>query len=462
MKLGLTPIGPSLGAGVWWSSRRPERLPGLLDVVDGSLRLRLSSHPTAKLTGRRLVDHPPPLASATLLGVIGDTEVALHGCQLRGVSGTDDDPIVDIAVGFAVAGPHPKQKPLHLSRIELSLLNMNAWTERPPFRISSDPDAISAPRVEVSSHDRIELQLPGATATIGPSWTLSMARYDGNPLVRAQDGIDIRLDQAIRLESCLLDWVRPFQRLLCLATDRPCPVTRLRLGLVDDRRFSHEMIVPAELVGEPKRASMTPMSAMFYLSDVELPVLAQSWMRMHADWLEVIDLWEAAGARLPPHAYFLTVAAALEGLHRRIFEVEPTPKHLERLRRIETAIPKKDWRWLKGRLKHSHEPSLQQRLVALAKRTRVDLGSTPGDVRQWATDFSKVRNSVAHRDTASQSARQETAKLMRLAHDGHRLLSVALAAEIGVPAEALNRHVSTSHRRFTDAEEAAQAIDRMW
>ncbi len=106
---------------------------------------------------------------------------------------------------------------------------------------------------------------------------------------------------------------------------------------------------------------------------------------------------------IPVEHKFLFLAQALESFHRRTFQAEACAiaKHETKLIAILDRVPKEHKKWLRGRLRYSHEPTLQERFKALHDSLPDRLKAAIGDGARFADMMSKTRNYLTHFDEKS-------------------------------------------------------------
>jgi hypothetical protein len=154
------------------------------------------------------------------------------------------------------------------------------------------------------------------------------------------------------------------------------------------------------------RNSITPVlpdtdvwDMLFTLPDVRdrLSSLLHAWFERRENIKPLYDLY--FGTVRSPSMYvehrFLNMFQALESYDRRTYvqDSEKVKLHQERLERISKAVDSTDRKWLKARLKHSHEPAAADRIRRLVARVHADWLlddnqiTLAGDFRNFYTHF---------------------------------------------------------------------------
>jgi hypothetical protein len=136
---------------------------------------------------------------------------------------------------------------------------------------------------------------------------------------------------------------------------------------------------------------------------------------------------------------FVNLIWGLEALHRKK-NIEPANSEIkERVARLlDCIVDDKDKKWLKKRLKHAHEPNLEQRLFEVIES--VPLNITAVRLRSFASRCARIRNDVSHFGEQSNDLQHE--EFMEEVSQKARALStlyyLIILSEIGVDTETIN------------------------
>jgi len=128
-----------------------------------------------------------------------------------------------------------------------------------------------------------------------------------------------------------------------------------------------------------------------------LPGLFRRWLESCNLLQPAFDLYFSMQLRDPgfQELRFLGLVQALESLHRLRHQDQPSPKHQERLKRLTKPFGRKDRRWLEGKLRYSHEPTLSERITDLLQPFG-DLFGEPEQRKVLVKKISDTRNYLTH------------------------------------------------------------------
>lgn len=185
-----------------------------------------------------------------------------------------------------------------------------------------------------------------------------------------------------------------------------------------------------------------PSELMLLPADEVLPQVASildNWLSAHERYREILDLFLAAQSSFHPFPYyrFLSLVQALESFHRRHWKATSPvdDMHLERLRAIYAVVPSAHRKWLKWKLKHSHEPSLQDRLIELTIDLELLLVPLIGDLSVFLEQIVATRNYLTHYDVGSSGKAIAVADLGRASDILAIVMRFQLLKEVGITTE---------------------------
>lgn len=153
---------------------------------------------------------------------------------------------------------------------------------------------------------------------------------------------------------------------------------------------------------------------------------------------------------------FISFVSGLESLHRRTFAASEDLK-ARTTRILEQIADDKDKKWLKGYLKHSHEPRLEQRLYELLSKLPIKFSKK--ELHKFAERCAACRNKLSHfagtQDTNEQRGFYDEIQLLTEPLDF--LYHAMILQEIGLPPEVLRKIFFKSWSAFKIRESLKRA-----
>ncbi|MBN3864629.1 hypothetical protein HCU66_20570 [Pseudomonas frederiksbergensis] len=123
----------------------------------------------------------------------------------------------------------------------------------------------------------------------------------------------------------------------------------------------------------------------------------QQWQKKRKDLGPGMSLYLGTrrGIQLYVEHRFVNLIWGLESLHRTLNKDAPPTKLEEKVQRIIAQIAAtKDKRWLEGKLEHSAEPSLAERLVDCIKKLPLQIA--PSEINTFCIECADRRNDISH------------------------------------------------------------------
>lgn len=280
--------------------------------------------------------------------------------------------------------------------------------------------------------DALEADVGAGRVILHPSWGITGDGLTERTLLAGANFI-CSTDEPLSPVEWLQRFVDPLQDLVTLATQRPQSIeslafkieehedvrflfNRVQVRTTEEKPFVHEFLFTATGLGERFGEVLT------------------RWFELYGKAEAAIDL--LLSTRYQPSLHvetrFLNTVGAAEALHRRLMPgpLLPEDRHRARLEAILAAAPDEHRGWLKFRLKHSNEPSLHDRLVALLSRADAVLRPWLGEVPAFATKVSRARNALTHQDPDAAAEIPSGADLFGLAEDLHLAITIFLLQEL--------------------------------
>jgi ApeA N-terminal domain 1 len=147
------------------------------------------------------------------------------------------------------------------------------------------------------------------------------------------------------------------------------------------------------------------------------------------------------GVSLYTEHRFVNLVWGIEAFHRTRHPTAGSEKIKERIDNVLSEISKpKDKKWLQQKLKHSHEPTLEQRIFEILKSIPLDIDLKR--LRAFATSCAKARNELSHFGGHRQGAHNAFSQNL---HNLSEVLSILyrclLLIEIGVDSTIAKRRL---------------------
>jgi hypothetical protein len=180
-----------------------------------------------------------------------------------------------------------------------------------------------------------------------------------------------------------------------------------------------------------------------------LPAIKNDFGAIFSNWMKKRELYGPGyylflgtrrGFDLYVEHHYVNLIWGIEALHRRQPTEVGSPTGTEqRVQRILSEVTgKADRKWLKGKLKHAGEPTLEQRIFETF--SRLPLSLSPKELRSFATSCANRRNDISHfggqrpGGDYSEFVRELDLKNQALAY----LVHAYILLDIGVSPETLN------------------------
>ncbi|HVR97656.1 MAG TPA: HEPN domain-containing protein [Thermoanaerobaculia bacterium] len=309
--------------------------------------------------------------------------------------------------------------------------------------------------IHFSKPKNIELELePGLKLVFGFS-------SRGPILRRAQLEVHIRQEAWLILRAdpakSYKDLSKVFSRILnliSLLVNEPLGYES-KLAEVAHARKKHQEGGPtrveiffAPIAPEHIDKSVEEHTMLLRFKDIELSHLEvfQRWLERYRVCGPAFDSYFATQRVNPAYQEqrFMSIVQPLETLHRLTNQGHVTEKHQKRLDRIIESCPK-DRKWLTGKLRHSHEPTLATRLEDLLEPFG-DLFGGPEEHRRLAEKASDTRNYLTHYDSKMKDRAVEPAKLTPYIFRLNVLFILRCLLELGLKPDEARQRVDKNHR----------------
>ena len=423
--------------GRWWTPEdRDVIVGGRLSLSDQTWTLTLNGWLGEWAIG--LKDNPLP---PSIHGSIGTLRVTLldlvFGGQTADMTGRPFE--TRIYVNVILIGIHGSEHDEY-SHARLRFHNLNEWAHRNPWKstFGADDDPFKA-MISYENPGELMATLPNASVVLSRS--LQTQSGLGEALLRSDEWFNIEFVEPKSRTSIEWDFVRPLRYFLELAVNEACPLIGIELVPANpEHPFQSVSVLTALHRGEtPENANWFRFN--FNAADIDFEEILPAWCSLVVKLGSTTDLLASLRSRNFVGANFLTAATAIESYHRHSYPVEVSERHRERLSRIESALSRTDFRWLKRFISHSHEPSYGQRIDQVVKEAGEFFESAIGNRFKWRDWIVAARNGTAHRGPGMLNVDREWIVTVRVAASIQLLMSIVLMKAVGVPDQAYEERI---------------------
>lgn len=319
--------------------------------------------------------------------------------------------------------------------------NLDDWALRVPFTSDDeygvDPDGGRWTTVRLTIPPPIEIAVGGAKLSISHEQNAS---EDSDSFSSARIArIGFKPDLPVELDDIDERFVTPMLYFLAFATDGTTPVERLHVAgpIVEtygNRQFPRhlEVIRPWSGRAVRKRHDFEMLLPLAVLGGDTDRVIAK-WFELFASLRTALDLLFSVvfAEGLFLETRFLLFAQAAEVYHRHVFPggVLDDGDHERRVNEVIAAAPAPHHVWLSGRLEHSNEPSLKQRLDELRRYSCL---GPYGVLRpKFVREVADTRNYHTHYDPKLRRRAAKGESLYWLSEEIRALLTACLLRNLG-------------------------------
>lgn len=346
-----------------------------------------------------------------ILGVVRNKRVSLLDCTRFGEKHYSSGPSYNryraqhLFVGQSFV---PEDEP-SFTTAHAQYRNLPDWVNRTGFTITrnrtSDEATIryNRPKGFSGSFSRGTVHIDFVWESSNKAHEQSIAEW---PVLRIAYEIPTHFTQILRDLGHIED-------LIVLCVDEPSPVISVKLQRPDlpQRNLAGEAFAgsqdPIEYFSEPIESisKLKPVNRHNMLIGLDggggIGTICK-WLDNASDLGHVLGLLMTGRTTRSVYVEnrYLNICTAAEAFHRLTlggFQIPPERfEHLRALA-IDSMPTGKDRKWIKGKLRYN-EPTLSDRLLALAANVEPALDGLVADIPQWATTVAEVRNRLVHQD----------------------------------------------------------------
>ena len=311
-----------------------------------------------------------------------DTMIAHRNLTIPGFHNTERRTATYALVGGLVDGADA-----HFLAARLRFRHLDAWARLLAGSLGAEQPI-----------ECIDLEQPGGRLTLRPV-SAHMPVSGSHPISVAAELLwSANDDQGLTFQELWTQLVNPLRTLLTLAVDASSPPTELHLQSTLDGDWLKVVDPDLANVAEP-----LPGSPLLTRNDLDLGQVAR-WLAQFRTWSPVPSLVAAAvdkeNAR-PIELQVLDLAAAAEGLHRRLFDDQRTLSKQRardiRDRVVSALADDAEAQTAVGQsLMSLGEPTFRTRLERLVERSGEAIPDVTGMAPNWIRRVKQARNGFAH------------------------------------------------------------------
>lgn len=443
--------------GMWWLPANPEiRFPGIL-------RFTQSDGATLELNGSFTEDTKDELFSPAIInGVSGaGTDITLYDCLGTYLSlhagGESESKFYAHQVFVGVHFHKPEDIVLKSVRVEFSRLD--AWLQISGFHFQRQGEELLIRYKRPDSFQTLlgdDLIVSIDFASTYSPFMLTQAELKQ----RASVGFYSTQERSFEEFRHLLNH---FRNLLTLANMEPVHPTSI-VGIADidsyNRKIGNNILHPEiKIMYQLPRTVNKPSKGYWTEPFISFKVLSENLRLYIGNWFEKEKLLEPLhqlyfSVVYNPDTYleqrFLSLVQALEAYHRRTtpnYEV-PEEQHEERLKRILSAVPTEDKRWLTDELRYSNEPTLRRRLKELLENHMPAVSLLIKKRGDFINRVYTTRNYLVHYDPTLRNKAARGQELQSITTYLKALAEACLLHETGFTSENTVRIIHDYYTRY--------------
>jgi len=356
-----------------------------------------------------------------------DTMIAHRNLTIPGFRNTERRTATYALVGGLVDGADA-----HFLAARLRFRHLDAWARLLPRSLGAEQPV-----------ECIDLEQPGGRLTLRPMSAKTPVPGSGSGaaelLWSAND------DQGLTFRELWTQLVNPLRTLLTLAVDASSPPTELHLQSTPHGDWLEVVDPDISNDAEPLPRS----TSLLRRDDLNLAQAAR-WLAQFRTWSPVPSLVAAAvdkDSARPIELQVLDLAAAAEGLHRRLFDAQRTlSKQRARDVRDRVLSALADDTEAQTAVRQSlislGEPTFHARLERLVERSKEAIPDVTGMAPNWIRRVKQARNGFAHLLINEEGLKTEPLENYVLKLSLRWVLGSVLLLESGVSADVLRERVA--------------------
>lgn len=343
-----------------------------------------------------------------------------------------------LQASYALIGGRVGDRNVRFRSARLQLQHLDVWAQLPGIRTEVVPDGSRAAVIlERPDEDMTVLSNPAGRLVLGTVLTTSNPTVRGAGLTRTAELRWESSGEGLTVDELWARLVDPLRVLVTLAVDADSPAISLEV-FGEDRWL--QVVHPG--LGVANAELLPAHEVLLSREHLNLDALGR-WLS-RAPALSPIPRLVAGVAVSPAHRtvenQLLELAAAAEGLHRRLYPDQRTmTKEQARKTRREAvdAVSEEVQPLIKEVLRHLGETTYRERLRVLGVSGREAAPGVIGDLKEWTDRIVSARNGFAHQLVHAKGAEVELEENLVLLRSLRWLLTSLMLLEAGTDPEAL-------------------------
>src|SRR5574341_4252 len=310
----------------------------------------------------------------------------------------------------------------------------------------SDGTHVGRIAIEYEQPRAVVAELPHETVRLASEANARGSASLGHVEISETVVLSVDTREPLPLEEIVTRYVPRLRDLVTFVAQRPSVIRSVRVAgpaTTEDRgngrlvKRSAEFLAP--FLPTPRdRAELKLLTEQL----IGLPADDKAFRALMREWFELADrLGPVLDLRFAPsyasfiysESRFLNAAQAIEALHRRVLQGGPDQTDLDARAASIASCPPEHQKWLKGKLKYAHEPTLRRRLREVLEFVGPGLTPLTGNRRSFIARVVNMRNAITHWDAKSKAP--AGADLYRLAAALNFIIDAALLRLLGFEQE---------------------------
>jgi len=387
----------------------------------------------------------PELEMAVVQADVEGDPVTLFTCHRRTSRGAGQKgqapALVTWWVGSAIENAHlTKEDDARFDRLGFTSPHLRWWAERDivkwDYKVEDDgqvTNSYSWPQDQPET-----AVVPGATIELRTLVGHQDVAF-GDKTIMQRQAFSVSSDVPLPYDELWTRYVRPLAELISLAAGERTDIEVLwtRLSSEISARIHSGCRIRrhnGRSVPEPDHG----LEMLWTLPDWNFADGVARWFAIDEKAPAATVLFELAqdeGSGWATDRFFNAVSAA-EALHRGLYgTAEPTDRQKQRLEAIYAQVTSDQRKWLRWKPRHSHEPTLQDRLAELVKDTGHPAWRFIPDAASWSSAIVKARNDLAHGREEATNVLRDPARVHAMTETLIAVLALRLMRELGFTEE---------------------------
>ncbi len=396
--------------GLWWLADEPD------NQVSGTLSFHIEDGPKLELIGAiggiKAVQGQTDIG--TLFGLGDNKLVTLEGCYTNSLTTSYPGPHSHIlGMKRIFVGAHINDNERVFDRVDVSFDYLPEFVNR--STLSSTVHADKTGKKWRGIQAKVDTQLaqkigpiPDGRISASFGWSQREERFRSLTLEETCF-LSLDFNTPIDTDSIIVNYIKPLQDLVTLATDKPNLITKLivKSPVILNQQLKAASIDVYQLTNaspqrDRTRDTLMRTDMLFILADLKRSKM-NNWMVVSKRYKPAVGiLFGQRYARVSVENKLLNAVSALEAYHRRRFKntvigQEPWSK---KKKRITKNMKKNDAAFVNDILQHANEKRLKSRLAEVLAHSGIKEDLVNNE-KTWNERIRYYRNVLTHYDPAA-------------------------------------------------------------